>query len=45
MKRKGMYIAIMALWGAMAATMMQRVVWMRSGSQKRWDCNVSGNCN
>ncbi len=32
----------MALCGAMAATSVQRCVWMRGWSQEWWDCDVSG---
>lgn len=42
MKRRRMYITIMALWGATAASSVQRRVWARSQSRVWWDGDVNG---
>lgn len=41
MKRRRFCVEIMAFSGAMAATSMQRSVWVRRLSQERWDRDVN----
>ena len=41
-RRKKIHILLMALCGAIAATSVQRSIWMRRRSQEWWDWDVAG---
>lgn len=42
MKRRRMYVAVMALCGATASASVQRSVWRQSRRQERWNRDVDG---
>lgn len=42
MKERRMHIAVTALCRATAAMSVQKSVWIKSQSQERWDCDVTG---